>query len=59
MIGTVTGLWAGFGIMALGLWWTLFISACVGVGYFIGKRLDESQEDFLDFLDRVLPPGRG
>ncbi len=42
-----------------GFWWTLFISATVGVGYFIGKRLDDNQENFWEFLDRVLPPGRG
>lgn len=59
IIGVVIGLWAGFGIMGLGLLWTLFISLCVGVGYFIGKRLDDNHEDLMDFLDRVLPPGRG
>lgn len=57
--GVVIGLWAGFGVMEIGFWWTLFISATVGVGYFIGKRLDDNQENFWEFLDRVLPPGRG
>lgn len=59
VLGVMIGLWAGFGIMKLGVLWTLFISACVAIGYLIGRRLDESQEDLLDFLDRVLPPGRG
>ncbi len=59
VLGVLIGLWAGFGIMEIGVLWTLFISASVGIGYFIGKRLDENQEDLLDFLDRVLPPGRG
>jgi len=59
VLGVVVGLWVGFGIMELGILWTLFISLCVGIGYFIGRRLDESQENLLDFLDRVLPPGRG
>lgn len=59
VLGVVIGLWAGFGIMGIGILWTLFISACVGLGYFIGRRLDENQEGLLDFLDRVLPPGRG
>jgi len=59
VLGVVIGLWAGLGTMALGVFWTVFISACVGVGYFVGRRLDETHEGFLDFLDRVLPPGRG
>ncbi len=59
VLGVVLGLWAGFGIMKLGVLWTLFISACVAIGYLIGRRLDDNQEDLLDFLDRVLPPGRG
>ncbi len=59
VLGVVIGLWAGFGVMEIGVLWTLFITACVGLGYFIGKRLDDNQEGLLDFLDRVLPPGRG
>lgn len=58
ILGIIIGLWAGFGIRFLGLLWTLFISACVFVGYFVGRRLDENQEGLLEFLDRVLPPGR-
>lgn len=57
--GLVIGLWVGFGILKLGVLWTLFISLCAGLGYFIGKRLDDNQEGLLEFLDRVLPPGRG
>jgi hypothetical protein len=56
--GVTIGIWVGFGVMQLGVLWTLFISSCVGIGYFIGRRLDDSQEGLLDFLDRVLPPGR-
>ncbi|RJQ11406.1 MAG: DUF2273 domain-containing protein [Bacillota bacterium] len=57
-LGVVIGLWVGFGVMLLGVLWTLFVSLCVAVGYFVGRRLDDNQEDLLDFLDRVLPPGR-
>jgi len=57
-LGVVIGLWVGFGVMFLGVLWTLFVSLCVAVGYFVGRRLDDNQEDLLDFLDRVLPPGR-
>jgi len=59
IVGLVIGLTVGFGVKWLGLLWTLFISLCAAVGYFVGLRLDENQEGLLEFLDRVLPPGRG
>jgi hypothetical protein len=59
VLGLITGLAVGFGVRYLGFLWTLFIGTCALVGYFVGKRLDESHEDLLELLDRVLPPGRG
>jgi uncharacterized membrane protein len=59
LLGVVIGLSVGLGIRYLGFVWTLFIAMCGVVGYFIGRRLDESNEDILELLDRVLPPGRG
>lgn len=57
--GILIGLGLGFGFKYLGFLWTLLIAGLAAVGYFIGRRLDETDEDLLDFLDRVLPPGRG
>jgi len=58
ILGLALGLAVGLAVMVFGLLWTLFIGLCAAVGYFIGLRLDETQEGLLDFLDRVLPPGR-
>lgn len=58
LLGLTIGLSIGFGVKYLGFLWTLFISVCAVVGYFVGKRLDENHEDLLELLDRVLPPGR-
>lgn len=59
IVGILIGFGLGFGFKYLGFLWTLLIAGLVTLGYFIGRRLDETDEDLLDFLDRVLPPGRG
>jgi len=38
-------------------WWALFILLCAGLGYWIGKRLDEGPESLFQLLERFLPPG--
>ncbi|HCW51967.1 MAG TPA: hypothetical protein DGR79_07920 [Clostridiales bacterium] len=58
LLGVTIGLLFGLSVKWLGLLWTVFISACAVAGYLIGKKLDENQEGLLEFLDRVLPPGR-
>lgn len=41
MAGLIVGLLFGLLVMTLGFWRSLFISLCMAVGYFIGKRIDE------------------
>ena len=36
---------------------TLFIAICVGIGYYIGKRLSEDKDFVKNLLDKILPPG--
>ncbi|MFZ5824037.1 MAG: DUF2273 domain-containing protein [Bacillota bacterium] len=38
-------------------WWALFILVCSGLGYWVGKRLDEGPESLFQLLERFLPPG--
>lgn len=38
-------------------WWALFILVCTGIGYWIGKRLDDGPESLFEMLERFLPPG--
>ncbi|MEW6724393.1 MAG: DUF2273 domain-containing protein [Bacillota bacterium] len=57
IIGAIGGLIVALLIISLGFLWTLFVAACVGVGYYIGRRYDEgSGETLSDVLDRVFPP---
>lgn len=42
-IGILMGLVAGILVISYGFWRTLFIIFCIVLGYFIGKRIDESQ----------------
>ncbi|MCL6451683.1 MAG: DUF2273 domain-containing protein [Acetobacteraceae bacterium] len=58
ILGSLAGLVFSLLVVAVGFLWALFIGFCVGVGYLVGKRLDEEQEHVLDILSRILPPGR-
>ena len=35
----------------------VFLLICIGLGFYIGNRMDEG-EDFVDLLDNLLPPYR-
>ncbi|MBY6275674.1 MAG: DUF2273 domain-containing protein [Symbiobacterium thermophilum] len=39
-------------------WWALFILFCTGIGYWIGKRMDEGPESLVQIFERLLPPRR-
>lgn len=58
--GRLTG--AGIGLviailfLTLGFWGTLLIAICVGIGFFLGMFRD-SREEFLEFVERILPKG--
>lgn len=56
VVGTAAGLLVGILFLWLGFFRTVFLLICVGFGFFIGKKLDKN-EDLIDFLDRLLPPG--
>jgi uncharacterized membrane protein len=55
--GAAIGLLIAVTIMLFGLFRMLFIAICVGIGYYIGKKLHEDKEYLKNWLDRVLPPG--
>lgn len=55
--GAAVGLVIAVTILLLGFFRTLFIAICVGIGYYIGKRVYEDKDYIKNFLDRVLPPG--
>lgn len=55
--GGAVGFAMGCAILIIGLFNTLFIAICVGIGYYIGKRLSQDKDYVKNLLDRVLPPG--
>ncbi|MDU2066677.1 MAG: DUF2273 domain-containing protein [Sporomusaceae bacterium] len=56
IVGALSGFLIATFILFFGFFHTLFVLFCIGIGYFIGKRIDE-KEDIMDILERFLPPG--
>ena len=55
--GAGIGLLIAILIMVLGLFRVLFMALCIGLGYYIGKRLSQDKNYIRNLLDRILPPG--
>jgi len=55
--GALTGFVLSVLVLTIGLFRTLFITACVAAGYFLGKKLSEDSDYIKNLLDRILPPG--
>ncbi|GEM_PF-2059998 len=59
--GTINGSLIGFVIavfiLKVGLFSTLFITACVGIGYYIGNKMSLDKDYIKKLLDKILPPG--
>ena len=56
LIGSAVGFIVAILFLSLGFFRTLLILICIGAGFFIGLFKD-SKEDFLEFLERILPKG--
>lgn len=54
IIGLLLGLLVGLAVMKYGIWKTLFLALCAGVGYFLGKRVDD-RKGFEEIIDRFFP----
>ncbi|MDI9513228.1 MAG: DUF2273 domain-containing protein [Caldicoprobacterales bacterium] len=55
-VGILCGLLFGIIVLLIGFFRSLFLLACIGIGYWIGN-LHDKQESFLAFLDKILPNG--
>jgi uncharacterized membrane protein len=42
--------------LSIGFFRTMLILICVGIGFFVGLFKD-SKEEFLEFVERILPKG--
>jgi uncharacterized membrane protein len=54
IIGISLGLVFSILVLTIGFFKSLFIALCVFIGYYIGNKFDK-KENFLDFLDKILP----
>jgi uncharacterized membrane protein len=55
-IGITLGLIFGILVLSIGLFRTILLALCVFVGYYFGSKSDK-RENFMDFLDKILPTG--
>ncbi len=55
--GAATGVLIGIIILLIGIFRTLFLAMCGGIGYYLGKRLSQDKDYLKNLLDRILPPG--
>lgn len=56
ILGGLGGLIFALLVIRLGLLWSLFILLCTGIGYWVGKRLDEEPDSLVQMLQRIFPP---
>lgn len=57
ILGAVAGLIVSVAILLFGFFKVLFIAILAGIGYYIGKRIQDDKDHIKNLLDRVLPPG--
>lgn len=55
--GALIGFLFAVAVLIIGLFRTLFIALCSGIGYYIGKKISEDKDYIKNLLDKVLPPG--
>lgn len=55
IIGATVGLVVGILFLLLGFFATVFLLICIGIGFYIGYKMDAG-EDLVDLLDNLLPP---
>jgi len=53
IIGVALGLAFGWFAIVYGFWKAVFVTVCVGIGYYVGKRVDE-RIDFAHVWDRLF-----
>ena len=56
IVGGLAGLIFALLVVRFGFWWALFILLCTGIGYWVGKRLDEEPDGIMQLLERLIPP---
>ena len=55
--GALIGLLVGLCIIFLGVLKTLFVGACVAVGFFVGRKFQKDKNFLKNLIDKIIPPG--
>lgn len=53
-IGVTAGLIIGIFVLVIGFFKTLFLTICILLGYYIGKKID-NKESIIEVIERILP----
>jgi uncharacterized membrane protein len=56
ILGSLVGLVFALLVIRFGWGWALFILFCTGIGYWVGKLLDDGPEAILRLLERIRWP---
>lgn len=51
--GSGVGLFIGILILTIGFFKTLFLSICIGLGFFIGSKIDK-KEDLIFYIEKLI-----
>ncbi len=54
MVGVLVGLAIGVLFLTIGFWRTVFLLICMGVGYWVGQKIDH-KEDLIEAINNYLP----
>ncbi len=57
VVCSAAGLLVGVLFILLGFFRAVFLLICIGLGFYIGNKMDEG-ENLVDLLDNLLPPYR-
>ncbi len=57
IVGMILGLIFAILVVTLGFWKTIFVLACIVIGCYAGRLID-NKVDLKEFFDRFLPGGR-
>lgn len=53
IIGALIGFFIGIFLLTIGFFKTIILSACIIIGYYLGKKID-NKEDIMELIERLL-----
>lgn len=53
IVGALIGFFIGIFLLTIGFFKTIILSACIIIGYYLGKKID-NKEDIMELIERLL-----